>query len=124
MCSPVLSDCISPNLKNKDNKGLKGQTLSSQWKDYADGRVLSGKEAFELGFVDEQGNFDTAVSRARELAGIKDANLVQYHQIFDLSSLLHLFGKADAPALKVDLGLDAPKLKAGQLYFLSPTFVH
>jgi len=26
--------------------------------------------------------------------------------------------------LKLDLGLDAPKLRAGQLYFLSPTFLH
>ena len=112
------------NSKNEDSKASKGRTLSSRWEDFADGRVLSGKEAFELGFVEEQGNFETAVSRARDLAGIKDANLVQYHQIFDLSSLLHLFGKTETPALKVDLGLDAPKLKAGQLYFLSPTFVH
>lgn len=112
------------NSKNKDNKGSKGQILTSRWEDYADGRVLSGKDAFDLGFVDEQGNFQTAINRAKELAKIGNANLVQYQQVFDLSSLFRLFAKSDTPALKVDLGLDAPKLKAGQLYFLSPTFVH
>ena len=33
-------------------------------------------------------------------------------------------GKSDAKAIKVDLGMDGPKLQAGKLYFLSPTFLH
>jgi hypothetical protein len=33
-----------------------------------------------------------------------------------------MFGKTHMPALKVDLGVEAPRLEAGQLYFLSPVF--
>ena len=112
------------NKKNQDNKDSKGQPLASQWTDFADGRVLSGKEAFELGFVDELGNFDTAVKRARKLARIDSANLVHYQQTFDLSNLFRLLGKAEVPKIKIDAGLDTPRLKAGQLYFLAPTFAH
>jgi protease IV len=36
----------------------------------ADGRVYTGRQALELGLVDEIGNFYTAIERAAELAGI------------------------------------------------------
>jgi len=106
--------------KNKD----KGRALSEDWADYADGRILSGTEAFKLGFVDELGTFDDAVKRAKSIAGISRANLIEYQQRFDLSDLFRLFGKSDSKAIKVDLGMEVPKLQAGQLYFLSPTFLH
>lgn len=111
------------NQSSKDSKD-KGKVLKDDWEEYADGRVLSGKDAFDLGLVDELGNFEAAVQRALELAGIGSANLVQYQQIFDLSSLFRLFGKSEPPKIKVDLGVEPPPLKAGQLYFLSPTVVH
>jgi protease IV len=106
--------------KNKD----KGRRLSESWPDYADGRILSGTEAFKLGFVDELGTFDDAVKRAKTIAGIREANLIEYQQRFDLSDFFRLFGQTDSKAVKLDLGLEAPKLQAGQLYFLSPTFLH
>jgi protease-4 len=105
------------------NKG-EGRPLADDWENYADGRVLSGKQAYELGFVDELGNFDTAVERARLLARIKDANLVQYQRPFDLSNLFRLFGESESRALKIDLGMQLPKLQVGRLYFLSPTVLH
>ncbi len=102
-----------------------GQPLSSDWADYADGRILSGKEAYRLGFVDELGDFEKAVERTEQLAKIKTrANLVQYQQTFDISNLFRLFGKSDVKSIKVDVGLDAPRLKAGYLYFLAPTYLH
>jgi protease-4 len=101
-----------------------GKTLAGEWKDYADGRVLSGTQAYDLGFVDGLGNFRDAVSQAKKLAGIRgDANLIQYRQRYDFSDLFRLFGKSQAPVIKVDLGMDEPKLEAGRLYFLCPTFV-
>ncbi len=108
------------------NKGGsdKGRMLSERWQDYADGRVLSGKEAYDLGFVDQLGDFEVAVERAKKIAGISDANLVTYQLRFDISDLFRLFGKSESRALKVDLGVDVPRLKAGQPYFLSPTLVH
>ncbi len=111
--------------KNKSAKGPdKGHKLDENWKDYADGRVLSGTEALKLGFVDELGNFQDAVSRTKALAGISSANLIEYQQRYDLSDIFRLFGQTDSKVVKVDIGMDAPKLQAGQLYFLSPTFLH
>jgi protease-4 len=108
---------------NKKNAAA-GQTLSRDWETYADGRVLSGSEAFKLGFVDELGNFDLAVARARKLAGISNANLVRYQRRIDLADLFRFLGKSEARSVKVDLGIEFPKLNAGQFYFLPPTYVH
>jgi protease-4 len=101
--------------------GGKGKTLTENWADYADGRVFSGKQALELGFVDETGNFEVALKRAKALAGIKGGvNLIEYKQPFDLSSLFRLFGKTEAPSMKIDLGINIPKLQAGHLYYIFP----
>lgn len=110
--------------QNKNEKD-KGRRLSEDWQSYADGRVLSGKEAYKLGFVDQLGGFDDAVKRAKTIAGISDgANLVQYQQRYDLSDFFRMFGQTDSKVVKVDVGMEMPKLQAGQLYFLSPTFLH
>ena len=62
-----------------------------------------------MGFVDELGNFDTAVQRAKILTHIRNANLIEYRVPFDLGSVLsRVFGKTESPALKVDLGFDLP----------------
>lgn len=106
--------------KNKPD----GRALTLDWANYADGRILSGMEAFKLGFVDQLGTFDDAVKQARNLARIRTANLVEYQQRFDLSDFFRMFGQSESKVVKVDLGVDTPKLKAGQLYFLSPLFLH
>jgi protease IV len=102
----------------------KGRALSEDWVEYADGRILSGTEAFKLGYVDELGRFEDAVKRAKSIAGIREANLIEYKQRYDLSDLFRLFGQTEGKAVKVDLGLEVPRLQAGQLYFLAPTFLH
>jgi protease IV len=107
----------------KENGG-NGKTLVDDWQDFADGRVLSGKQALNFGFVDELGDFDAARKRAEILANISSASLVQYRMPADLGSvLMRLFGKTDVPAIKVDLGVDLPKLEAGRLYFIAPMTV-
>jgi protease IV len=103
--------------------GEKGRPLVSDWAKYADGRVLSGSDALKYGFVDQLGSFEDAVERTKKMVGISSANIIEYQQRYDFADFLHLFGKSEAKTLKVDVGLDAPKLKAGQLYFLSPTYV-
>ncbi|MBI2928487.1 MAG: signal peptide peptidase SppA [Verrucomicrobia bacterium] len=104
--------------------GSDGHPLSSDWEDYADGRILSGKQALEYGFVDELGNFDKAVQRARKMVKIDKANLIRYEMPFNLANLFRIFGQTEKSAVKIDVGLDFPKLKAGQLYFLSSGMVH
>ncbi len=107
----------------QENEG-NGKTLVEEWQDYADGRVLSGKQALNFGFVDELGDFDAALKRAKSLAKISNANVVQYRMPTDLGSVLsRLLGKTEVPAIKVDLGMDLPKLEAGRLYFMAPMTV-
>ncbi|HEV2320479.1 MAG TPA: S49 family peptidase, partial [Verrucomicrobiae bacterium] len=105
--------------KNKDE----GQPLAADWKDYADGRVLSGDQARQLGLVDELGDFQDAVDRAEKIAGLppKGANLIEYRETYDISNFLRLFGQTEAthaPNVKLDLGFDLPRLQMGELYFL------
>ncbi len=112
---------VSMNGSADDEKD-RGRKLVRNWEDYADGRILSGKTAYEKGFVDELGNFGTAVSRAEDLAGIEDSNLIEYRLPFHFGGLLRLLGQSEARGVKVDLGFDFPRLTAGRLYFLAPSF--
>src|ERR1051326_703705 len=105
----------------------KGRALAEDWTNYADGRVLSGKEAYDLGFVDQLGNFQDAVKRAKIIVGLganANVNLIQFQQRYDLGDFLRMFGKTEAPVIKVDLGMEPSKLQVGQLYFLAPMFAH
>ncbi|MDI3485299.1 MAG: protease [Methanolobus sp.] len=72
-----------------------GRDMSvSEVKNLADGRIYTGREAKELGLVDELGNFYDALDMAADLAGIDDPTIV-YMNKPTLSSLL--FGsEADA----------------------------
>jgi protease-4 len=107
--------------KNK----TEGHALVNNWTNYADGRVLSGSEAFKYGFVDELGDFDKAVERTKNIAHIGNANLIEYRERYDISEFLRLFGQSESTHnIKLDLGVEMPKLQAGCLYFLSPTFVN
>lgn len=100
--------------------GDTGRALGPNWEAYADGRILSGQQAWEQGFVDELGNFDTAVRRLHRLAGIPDADLIRYQRPLDFASLFRLFGGTEGRSIKLDLGIDMPRLTPGQLYFLPP----
>ena len=116
--------CVGRSQAHKQNQ-KEGQALIAEWGTYADGRVLSGSEALKYGFVDELGDFDKAVERTKKIAGIHNANLIEYRERYDLTEFLRLFGQSDsAHNIKLDLGVEMPKLQAGCLYFLSPTFVN
>jgi protease-4 len=92
--------------------------LTKNWEEYVDGRVFSGRQAHELGFVDELGDFRTAVKRAKTLARIDRAKVIRYEQPFEFGNLLRLFASSEARGVKVDLGVQFPPLQAGRLYFL------
>ncbi len=96
-----------------------GAALADNWTDFADGRVLSGKQALDLGLVDELGDFDDTVDRALDITHLDSANLVEYRERYDLSNFLSMFGQSSkAHDLKLDFGVEAPKLQAGLMYFL------
>ena len=111
------------DLENRNKPG-DGKALADGWETYADGRILSGTQALGQGVVDQLGDLDTATDQALSLAGIPDADLIQYRQPLNLANLFQLFGKSEAKEIKIDLGVDLPKLKAGRLYFLSPLLLY
>jgi len=96
-----------------------GAALADNWLDYADGRVVSGSQALDLGLVDELGDFDDTVDRTLTIAKLKSANLIEYREHYDLSNFLSMFGESGkAHDIKLDLGVEAPKLRTGLMYFL------
>ena len=102
-----------------------GRKLASNWTEYADGRILSGQQALDLGLVDELGNFEVALDRAFRLARLDGAKLVTYQPTFRFPGFLSLLGQARSGSVKVDLGLPLQsRLPEGRLYFMSPLHLH
>jgi protease-4 len=106
--------------------------LVSDWESLADGRILSGSQAFEAGFVDEIGDFEDALKRAKIIAGIPDAKVIKYQRPVGFGDFFRLLGKSDlghsgkAPqkqTLQIDLGWNRSALQPGRLYFMTPTFM-
>ena len=119
-----FKDVVGEGRKAAHDINKDGRALVSDWASYADGRLFSGKEAKELGFVDELGGFDVAVSRAEKIAKIKgSASIIEYRQRVDFADLFGILGKSEAPVVKVDIGMDAPKLEGGRMYFITSTFL-
>jgi len=84
----------------------------------ADGRILSGKEAFEHKLIDGLGELDDAYSKAKELGNAPDAKVVKYGPPFSLSRFLRIFGESES---KIELQLPKqllPQLESGRAYFL------
>ncbi len=90
----------------------------------ADGRILSGKQALDAGFVDGLGYFDDAIDKAEELASIKKARVIRYVQPFNLRNLLRFMGKNDNAKIQIQLTPDVLKLQAGHMYFLPSYMFH
>lgn len=104
--------------------GQEGRSLVEGWEALADGRILTGQQAYESGFIDELGNQDTAIERACQLSGIPSANLIRYQQQLDFGSLFRLLGRSEPETVKLDLGIEIQPVEAGRLYFLAPHPFH
>ena len=84
----------------------------------ADGRILSGREAYENKLIDGLGQIEDAFEKAKELGHSPDAKIVKYAPPFSLSRLFRAFGQADS---KIELQLPhqlVPQLESGRAYFL------
>ena len=84
----------------------------------ADGRILSGKDAFEHKLIDGLGELDDAFGKAKELGNAPDAKVVKYGPPFSLLRFLRIFGETDS---KIELALPKqliPQLESGRAYFL------
>lgn len=90
-----------------EGRGLDEETVRT----LADGRVYTGKQALDLGLVDQLGNLDDVIQRAAELGGIEgEPNVVDFNTA--PSIFPGLFGalqpKSPATELQELLQLDTP----------------
>ena len=84
----------------------------------ADGRVLSGRDAFEHKLIDGLGQLDDAYGKAKQLGNAPGAKVVRYAPPFSWSRFFRAFGQADG---KLELQLPKqllPQLESGRAYFL------
>ena len=90
----------------------------------ADGRILSGTEAYKDKLVDGLGYVEDAYAKARELAGARDASVVLYKRSFSFSNFFQLFGQSSQAKanVRIDLLQGMPELKPGRMYLLPPFF--
>lgn len=84
-------------------------------RELADGRPVSGYQAFRSGLVDRLGDLDTAIETARDLAGLETATVVEYRRPLSFADLLGrgLFPGASDPIgqLERSVGVTGPVLK-------------
>lgn len=82
--------------------------------EYADGRIFSGRQAYELGFVDELGNFQTCLKDVAEDVGIEGEPTVVRKTLKEKSAWGGLFGRLQ----KELLGFQEPATRVEFKYSL------
>lgn len=87
----------------------------------ADGRILSGTDAFRDKLVDQLGYIEDAYAKAGELASAPDATVVRYLRTYNIGKFLRLFGETRGAEITIGLpGFPAAKLEPGRIYLLPP----
>jgi protease IV len=87
----------------------------------ADGRIMSGTDAYAEKLVNQLGYIEDAYQKAGELAGVSGSRVVRYKRAITLASILRMFGGTEAPSIKVDILEKFPRLEPGRVYLL-PSF--
>lgn len=88
----------------------------------ADGRILSGEDAFAAKLVDELGYIEDAYAKAKELGAAPGARVVSYQQNFSFGNFFKLLGESRGTTkVEVDLLEGMPRLQPGRTYLL-PSF--
>lgn len=68
----------------KDGRNLPEERV----REIADGRIYDGRQAKQLGLVDELGYLEDTIEDVKKTASLKNAQVVEYDQIFSLSSII------------------------------------
>ena len=85
----------------------------------ADGRILTGKDAFAAKLVDQLGGIEAAYAKARELGNAPGAPVVVYEEPFRIGKLFRFLGSESQVQIQVPTPLGAiPVLEPGRAYFL------
>lgn len=88
----------------------------------ADGRILSGTDAFRDKLVDQLGYIENAYDKARELANAPGASVVRYLPHYHFGKLLRFLGESRATKIEIDLPGQRVDLEPGRIYLLPPFF--
>ena len=90
------------------NRVAEGRKMDiAKVKKYAEGRVWTGEQAIEIGFVDEIGDLEDAISHAAELSDIEEYRIKEYPRAKDpFEQILSEFGIENIKSriLKAELG--------------------
>jgi protease-4 len=86
---------------------------------FADGRIITGKDAKEAGLVDQLGYVEDAYDKARALANAPEAGVIRYQSGINFQRLLRLIGAGAQSKVQVQLdGAPRFRLQPGQAYLL------
>ncbi len=100
---------------------VEGRDLPEQRvREIADGRIYSGKQARDLGLVDELGDLEAAVQNARERASVDEATVVRYVQTPGFAELLRSRLAPQEPEAVQVLKAAGVSLKAEPQYLYLP----
>jgi protease-4 len=88
----------------------------------ANGRILSGTDAFSAKLVDQLGYIEDAYEKARELSSSPKASIVRYVRRYHFANLLRLFGESASTTVQIDITGKKPALEPGRIYLLPPFF--
>jgi protease-4 len=103
------------------SRGLDGAALRAG---VADGRILSGKDAFEAKLVDQLGYIEDAYAKAEELGAAPGARIVTYERNYSFGNFFRMLGESSfrgGAKVEVDLLQGMPALEPGRTYLL-PSF--
>jgi len=88
----------------------------------ADGRILSGTDAYAVKLVDQLGYIEDAYDKAAEMGDAKGAQVVRYERTYSLAHFFRLFGESRTQAkIEIDLLPQRVQLAPGRIYLL-PSF--
>ena len=86
---------------------------------FADGRIITGKDAKEAGLVDQLGYVEDAYDKARALADAPDAGVIRYQSGINFQRLLRWLGAGSVSKVQLQLeGAPRFRLQPGQAYLL------
>ncbi|MEI6035032.1 MAG: signal peptide peptidase SppA [Verrucomicrobiae bacterium] len=89
----------------------------------ADGRILSGTDAYASKLVDELGYIEDAYNKAAELGGAPQAEVVKYERNYSFDKFFRMFGESRAAAkIELDLLPKTMRLEPGRVYLLPAFF--
>ena len=105
---------IVAHARNLDEKALRNGV--------ADGRILSGTDAYAAKLVDQLGYIEDAYAKARQLGEAPEAEVVRYKRTYSFDKFFRIFGESRASKVELALPGQQVTLMPGRVYLLPAFF--